>query len=165
MTLPYRLNAEAFGHTTHKGPVTVRPLTGEDRAEWSRLWRLYLEFYETELPLAQYDLNWARLFDPAEPMFGFLAEVAGKPVGLVHIIMQRSFWMDEPSCYLQDLYADADLRGTGIGRALIEHIYETVRAAGGSRVHWLTHHTNEVGRRLYGRIADESGFIQYRKAL
>ncbi len=165
MTLPYGLSAEAFGHTTRKGPVTVRPLTGEDRAEWTRLWRLYLEFYETELPQAQYDLNWARLFDPAEPVFGFLAEVANKPVGLVHIVMHRSFWMDEPSCYLQDLYADVDLRGTGIGRALIEHVYETVRAAGGSRVHWLTHHTNDVGRRLYGRVADESGFIQYRKSL
>ena len=165
MTLPYGLNANDFGHTTHKGAVTVRPLTANDRAEWTRLWRLYLEFYETELPVAQYDLNWARLFDPSEPVFGFLAEVAHKPVGLVHIVMHRTFWMDAPSCYLQDLYADAALRSTGIGRALIEHVYESVRAAGGSRVHWLTHHTNEVGRRLYSRVADESGFIQYRKVL
>lgn len=165
MTLPYGLDAQAFGHITQKGQVTVRPLAAGDRAEWTRLWRLYLEFYETELPPGQYDRNWARLFDPSEPVFGYLAEVDARPRGLVHIVMHRSFWMDEPSCYLQDLYADAELRGTGVGRALIEHVYETVRAAGGTRVHWLTHHTNETGRRLYGRIAEESGFIQYRKSL
>ncbi len=165
MTLPYGLAIEAFDHTTRNGPATVRPLRGGDRAEWTRLWRLYLEFYETELPQAQYDLNWGRLFDPEEPVFGYLAEVSDRPVGLVHIVMHRSFWMDGPSCYLQDLYADVKLRGVGVGRALIEHVYETARQAGVSRVHWLTHHTNETGRRLYDRVAEESGFIQYRKAL
>lgn len=165
MSTPYGLDPAAFARESARGAVTVKPVAPADRDEWGRLWRLYLEFYETELPQAQYVLNWARLFDPAEPMFGFLAWVQGRPRGLVHIVMHRSFWMDGPSCYLQDLYADADLRGTGVGRALIEHVYETVQAAGGTRVHWLTHHTNAAGRRLYDRIADNSGFIQYRKAL
>ena len=165
MTMPYGLKPEQFDVTSVKGAITVRPLTAADRAEWTRLWRLYLEFYETGLPEAQYDLNWARLFDPGEPVFGYLAEIEGRPHGLVHIVMHRSFWLDAPSCYLQDLYADAELRGAGIGRALIEHVYRVIAGVGGARVHWLTHHTNAVGRRLYDRIADESGFIQYRKTL
>ena len=37
--------------------------------------------------------------------------------------------------------------------------------AGASRVHWLTHETNDTARLLYDRIADRSGFIQYRKLL
>jgi hypothetical protein len=49
-----------------RGVVLVRPLTTGDREDWTRLWTAYLVFYETELKAAQYDLNWARLFDPAE---------------------------------------------------------------------------------------------------
>jgi hypothetical protein len=30
-------------------------------------------------------------------------------------------------------------------------------------VHWLTHETNDVAMQLYDRIADRSGFVQYRK--
>ena len=55
------------------------------------------------------------------------------------------------------------LRGDGIGRLLIEHVYAQARAAGASRVHWLTQESNSNARQLYDRIADRSGFIQYRK--
>jgi hypothetical protein len=32
-------------------------------------------------------------------------------------------------------------------------------------VHWLTQEDNYSGRQLYDRIAERSGFIQYRKNL
>ena len=34
--------------------IAVRPLGPEDEAAWRRLWRGYLDFYETELPEAVY---------------------------------------------------------------------------------------------------------------
>lgn len=163
MTLPYDLPPEPFDRTSARGAVTVRPLRIGDRAAWTRLWHDYLVFYETAASEAQYELNWARLFDPDEPVFGFLAERGGKAIGLVHIVFHRSFWLDGQSCYLQDLYADANLRGTGIGRALIEHVYKVAHDAGSTRVHWLTQYGNATARRLYDRIADESGFLQYRR--
>lgn len=165
MTLPYDLNADAFAAVTSSGAVTVRPLVTGDRAEWARLWEAYLVFYRTTQPESQYALNWARLFDPAEPVFGFIAEVGGKAVGLVHILFHRSFWLEGPSCYLQDLYADPEVRGTGVGRALIEHVYGVAKAAGSARVHWLTEYGNATARMLYDRIAEESGFLQYVKRL
>ncbi|MGO7423872.1 GNAT family N-acetyltransferase, partial [Rhizobium ruizarguesonis] len=36
---------------------------------------------------------------------------------------------------------------------------------GAGRLYWMTHETNATARRLYDRIAERSGFIQYRKAL
>lgn len=165
MTLPYGLHNDFILHRTVRGDVTVRTVSPGDQAHWMRLWGLYLEFYETVLPPELYELNWQRLFDPSEPMFGFLAEVNGEPCGLVHIIFHRSFWLEGPSCYLQDLYADAAVRGRGIGRALIEHVYEVAAQAGSARVHWLTKHHNTTARHLYDRIADETGFIQYAKKL
>jgi GNAT superfamily N-acetyltransferase len=86
-------------------------------------------------------------------------------VGIVHYIFHRSTWTAGDYVYLQDLFTTEEARGKGVGRALIEAVYERAKAAGASRVHWLTHETNETARLLYDRIADRSGFIQYRKAL
>ncbi|MFP3747409.1 GNAT family N-acetyltransferase, partial [Achromobacter sp. SIMBA_011] len=94
--------------------------------------------------------TWARLLDPAEPMFVLGAfDAAGKLVGIVHAIYHRSCWTDGPYCYLQDLFTAADARGQGAGSALIEAVYERAREAGASRVYWLTHETNTTARALY----------------
>lgn len=163
--MSFGLDAAAFSRSSEKGDVRVRPLVGQDRAQWSELWKGYLDFYETSLPQTQYELTFQRYLDPAEPMFAYLAEHKGAPRGLVHIILHRSGWLDGPTCYLQDLFVQPIERGTGMGRALIEHVYDVVTAAGGKRVYWLTHEGNAPARKLYDRIADKTGFIQYGKKL
>ena len=45
-------------------------------------------------------------------------------------------------CYLQDLYADPEVRGRGVGRALIEAIYAAADAEGAQGVYWLTQDFN-----------------------
>jgi GNAT superfamily N-acetyltransferase len=64
---------------------------------------------------------------------------------------------------LQDLFVADSARGVGLGRALIEAVYEKARAAGAGRVHWLTHTSNAQARILYDQVADNPGFMQYRK--
>ena len=49
---------------------------------------------------------------------------AGKIVGLVHFIFHPHNWKIEDVCYLQDLYVSDTLRGQGIGRLLIEAVYD-----------------------------------------
>jgi GNAT superfamily N-acetyltransferase len=159
------LQSAAFGKSTTHGAVRVRPLVGQDRAVWNGFWKGYLDFYQTALPAAQYDLTFGRFLDPAEPMFAYLAEHNGVARGLVHIILHRSGWLDAPTCYLQDLYVDPSQRGTGMGRAMIEHVYDVIKSAGGERVYWLTHETNATARKLYDRLAVNAGFIQYTKKL
>ena len=161
----YGFDPRAFDVEQGYGEVLVRPLSRNDRPAWDRLWTLYLEFYRTSLPARQYDTTFERLLDPAEPLFGYLAEHAGAPRGLVHSSLHRSAWIEGPSCYLQDLFVDQELRGTGMGKALIEHVYHVIKAQGGTRVHWLTHETNTTARKLYDRVATNAGFIQYAKAL
>jgi GNAT superfamily N-acetyltransferase len=163
--MTFGLDAAAFSRSSEKGAVRVRPLVGQDRARWNELWKGYLAFYETTLPPVQYELTFQRYLDPAEPMFAYLAEHKGAARGLVHIILHRSGWMEGPTCYLQDLFVEPSERGTGMGRALIEHVYDVVKAAGGKRVYWLTHKTNATARQLYDRLADEPGFIEYTKSL
>lgn len=145
--------------------IDIRPVTAQDHAAWLPLWQRYLDFYRSTVAEQTSATTWQRFIDPAEPMHAALAWQDGQAVGLVHFIYHRSCWTTGDYCYLQDLFVSADLRGGGIGRRLIEHVYAQARAAGASRVHWLTHETNHDAMQLYERIADRSGFIQYRKLL
>lgn len=145
--------------------VIVRPLEPGDHSAWDPLWLGYLAFYKTVIADEIRAVTWSRLLDPAEPMKGALAFRDGVAVGLVHHIRHRSCWTVGDYIYLQDLFVDPHLRGGGVGRALIEHVYAIGRATGCSRVHWLTHETNQDAMKLYDRIADRSGFVQYRKIL
>ncbi len=146
-------------------PTTVRPATAADFDTWLPLWRGYQEFYQTDIPQATTLITWQRLLDPAEPMHVALAEVGGEVVGFVHAIEHRSCWTTGDYMYLQDLFVRPGLRGAGVGRALIEHVYAEAAARGCSRVWWLTHETNTEAMLLYDRIAGRSGFVQYRKML
>jgi GNAT superfamily N-acetyltransferase len=163
MSPPYGVAPHATSLSFDDGRVNVRPLTQADRAAWTQLWRGYLDFYETQLGDAQYALTWARIHDPAEPQFGYVADVGGVSEGLVHIIFHRSGWTDAASCYLQDLYVNPAARGTQVGKALIDHAGRVAHAAGSGGVYWLTHATNTYAMRLYDRVAVKTGFLQYRK--
>ncbi len=142
--------------------ITLRPLSLADHAAWLPLWRGYQAFYKVDIPAEVSAVTWARLNDAAEPMGGALAWEGERAVGLVHHIRHRSCWTVGDYCYLQDLYVDPGLRGGGVGRRLIEYVYAYAREAGLDRVHWLTHETNTDAMLLYDRIADKSGFVQYR---
>jgi GNAT superfamily N-acetyltransferase len=141
----------------------IRPVAEAERAAWEPLWKGYLDFYETSVPAETYATTWARLHDPAEPMFVLGAYSGGQLAGIVHYLYHRSCWTTGNYCYLQDLFVAEVARGQGLGRALIEAVYREARAASASRVYWLTHETNATARALYDKLADRPGFIQYRK--
>ncbi|RIX74842.1 GNAT family N-acetyltransferase [Acidovorax cavernicola] len=145
--------------------LLIRPPTPEDFAAWKPLWDGYNAFYgregPTALPEAITQVTWQRFFDPYEPVHALVAERDGQLVGLVHYLFHRSTNRIEPNCYLQDLFTQSSERGQGVGRQLIEGVYEQVRRAGAHRVYWQTHTTNAAGRMLYDKMAKHEGFIVY----
>ena len=110
-------------------------------------------------------MTWLRFFDAYEPMHAMVAEASDKLLGLVHFLFHRSTIQIAPTCYLQDLFTVEVARGKGVGRALIEAVYQRAIAAGSPRVYWQTHETNLVAMKLYDKVAERSGFVVYRKAL
>ncbi|MCC0064756.1 MAG: GNAT family N-acetyltransferase [Defluviimonas sp.] len=146
------------------GGLLIRPIGAADEADWRRLWSAYLAFYETTRPEEVYATTFARLLSGTPGEFrGLLAVVDGRPVGLVHYLFHRSCWAVADICYLQDLYAVPDRRGTGIGRALIEAVYGAADAHGAASVYWLTQEFNATARRLYDRIGVKTPFIRYNR--
>jgi GNAT superfamily N-acetyltransferase len=149
------------------GQLSLRPVERADHAAWRALFEGYNAFYGREGPTALaeeiHQATWARIFDPTEPVHAFVAERDGRLIGLVHYLFHRSTTMLAPICYLQDLFTSDEARGGGVGRALIEAVYDAARTAGSSRVYWQTHETNATAMRLYDQVADKSGFLVYRK--
>ena len=143
--------------------LVIRPVGPDERAAWEPLWNGYLTFYESSVTQATSDVLWKRLHDPAEPMHVLGAYRDGKLIGIAQYIFHRSCWTIGDYCYLQDLFVAPDVRGGGAGRALIAAVESEARKAGASRVHWLTKEDNHSARALYDKMADRSGFIQYRK--
>ena len=103
-----------------RGNVLVRPIEERDRPAWAPLWDGYNAFYgrsgETALAPEITETTWRRFFDPAEPVYGLVAEVEGRVVGLTHYLFHRSTTKIELTCYLQDLFTAQELRGRGVGR-------------------------------------------------
>jgi GNAT superfamily N-acetyltransferase len=145
--------------------VAIRPVPADERAAWEPLWQGYLAFYETTLSDDITAATWARLHDPREPMFVLGAYAGDRLIGIAHYLFHRSCWTTGDYCYLQDLFVAEHGRGQGTGRALIAAVETAARAAGASRLYWLTQDSNTAARALYDQVAQRSGFIQYRKIL
>jgi len=149
--------------------LSVRPVALHDYNQWLPLWEGYNAFYgrsgPTALPPEITETTWARFFDAYEPMHALVAEHAGQLLGLTHYLFHRSTTSRAPACYLSDLFTSEAARGKGVGRALINAVYERARHAGCPRVYWQTHETNGTARKLYDRLAEDSGFVVYRKLL
>jgi GNAT superfamily N-acetyltransferase len=147
-------------------PIDIRPVRRADFSAWKVLWDGYNAFYgrsgATALAPEVTEMTWSRFFDAYEPVHALVAELSGRIVGLTHFLYHRSTIQIDPTCYLSDLFTVDELRGQGVGGALIRAVYDHAKREGSPRVYWQTHETNEVARRLYDRLAERSGFIVYR---
>lgn len=152
-----------------KTEITIRTLAADDYAPWHALWSGYNAFYgrhgSSALAPAVTQMTWSRFFDAYEPMHAVVAQGAGRLLGLAHFLFHRSTVQLAPVCYLQDLFTAEAARGQGVGRALINAVYERAANAGSPRVYWQTHETNTRAMALYDTVAERSGFVVYRKTL
>jgi len=146
--------------------AAIRPIEAGDRAGWEPLWQGYLRFYETELPDEVTDSTWHKLLDPSRSPFGLVAVgESGLLIGLVHYLFHQSTWTIPHICYLQDLFVDPQVRGSGAGKALIEAVYAKAAEAGAPQVYWLTQEFNRTARGLYDKVATLTPFVRYRRQL
>ena len=149
--------------------ASVRAVSHGDREQWLRLWEGYNAFYgrsgATALDPSVTGTTWARFLDPAEPIHALVAERDGELIGLAHYLFHRSTVAIGLNCYLQDLFIGEAARGHGVGRSLISAVFDRAKASGSPRIYWQTHETNHIARKLYDAMAENSGFIVYRKLL
>jgi GNAT superfamily N-acetyltransferase len=143
--------------------IAVASLQPEDRAAWEALFTGYNAFYGRTWPAERYEQAWHE-FRRDERIHALGARLDGRLVGIAHFLVHASTTSTD-LCYLQDLFTDPDVRGRGIGRALIEGVSEWARGQGYERLYWHTQEQNDTARRLYDRVAEHHGFIMYTRPL
>jgi len=145
--------------------LTIRAIEEKDKSQWLKLWAGYLEFYKSTISTEQTELTWKRLINNELKMFGFVAENEDGVIGFTHCLFRPSTWTETDYCYLEDLFVDPNIRGKGVGRALIEKVVEFAKQKESKRVYWTTQEFNKTARVLYDSITPVSEFVQYRLPL
>ena len=144
--------------------VFIRELERDDFEDWRMLWEKYLNFYETYLPKEVYTATFDRLVSKENTsQNALIAKNDSRVVGLVHFIFHPHNWKIEEVCYLQDLYVSETVRGRGVGRLLIESVYNEADRRNTPTVYWLTQDFNKTARFLYDKIATVTPFIKYNR--
>ena len=133
--------------------VTIR-LAGP--ADVDRISELIKELAEYERSADQVaatadDLR-AALCAPQPALFGHVAELAGEIVGFALWFVNYSTWVGKHGLYLEDLYVTPDLRGRGIGKALLAELAAVCVRRGYRRLDWWVLDWNSPAIGFYQRI-------------
>lgn len=78
-----------------------------------------------------------------------IAELGGKPAGFALFFHNFSTFLAKPGIYLEDLYVKQELRGKGVGRALLAHLASLALRRGCGRFEWAVLDWNEPAIGFY----------------
>ncbi|MEV6713977.1 GNAT family N-acetyltransferase [Lentzea sp. NPDC051208] len=89
------------------------------------------------------------LFNESPALFGHVAEVDGRVVGIALWFLNFSTWDGVHGIYLEDLYVTPDQRGNGLGKQLLEALAQECVAKGYTRLQWWVLNWNEPSIGFY----------------
>ena len=97
------------------------------------------------------------LFGPNPKVFCEIAEWDGKPVGFALWFYTYSTFQGQHGIWLEDLYVDPNLRGKGIGKALLIYLAQRCVREGLGRFEWWVLDWNEPSIEFY---TSQGGIMQ-----
>lgn len=152
----------AIINKTKSVKLDIKPLVNEHYQNWFALWQQYLDFYNTGLDDSITTNTWQNMINNNVPVYGFGAWQGDALLGIVHVVLHPNTWNTTDCCYLEDLFVNNAVRGQGIGRSLIEYVYQFAGSKNCNRVYWVTDKNNTAARHLYDSMAHLTDMIQYR---
>ncbi len=147
--------------------TSIRAIQKDDEAAWQDLWQQYNTFYKRTVSEKVTQTTFTRFLDGKIRMYGAVAVNAEykKIIGFVHWYPHPSTSSIDEVVYLHDLFVDPKVRNGGVGRLLIEHVYEHAKSIPAEAVYWHTQFFNHRAQLLYVKVADRTDFVMYRKTL
>ena len=88
-------------------------------------------------------------------------EEGAEAQGVTQIRFRWSVWMAAEDCALEDLFVDAEARGTGLGRALVDAVYERAKERGCRRIELDVRRDNPTALALYESVGFEIGELLF----
>lgn len=84
-----------------------------------------------------------------------IAALDDEPAGFALYFHNFSTFLGRPGIYLEDLFVDPELRGNGIGRALLQRLASIAVERGCGRLEWSVLDWNEPAIGFYRRLGAE----------
>ncbi|QIO89820.1 N-acetyltransferase [Stenotrophomonas rhizophila] len=130
--------------------VSIRMATADDAALILRFIR-ELAIYEKAESSVQTDEAGIRasLFGADAKAHALICEAGGEAIGYAVYFYNYSTWLGRNGIYLEDLYVSPQQRGSGAGKALLQHIARIAVADGCGRFEWSVLDWNEPAIRFY----------------
>jgi ribosomal protein S18 acetylase RimI-like enzyme len=133
-----------------KREIPVREATVADAPSIARLLHDFNSEYEEQTPpVAELTRHAERMLREGE----MTVLLAGQgPEGLALLRFRPSVWTEQQEAYLQELYVVPDLRGQGIGEALMRAVLSTCREHDAAWIELNTGEADVAARSLYKKI-------------
>jgi GNAT superfamily N-acetyltransferase len=84
-----------------------------------------------------------------------MAECDGRAAGFALYFFNYSTWLGRPGIYLEDLFVEPELRGRGIGKALLERVAAIAVEKGCMRLEWAVLDWNTPAIEFYRAMRAE----------
>jgi GNAT superfamily N-acetyltransferase len=81
-----------------------------------------------------------------------IAEWDGRPAGFAFFFYNYSTWRGQPGLYLEDLFVWPEMRGKGIGKALLQHLAQIAVQENCYGIRWMVLEWNEPALKFYDSL-------------
>ena len=139
----------------------IRKLNQNDFAMWSNLYKNYAEFYKVPMTNEILEKLWGWIHDDIHIVKGICFKIDSKIVGIAHYRTMPRPIKGGYIGFLDDLFVEPDFRGKKIAQKLINHLKSLSKINDWDGIRWITHSSNKNAKKLYDKIANNTGFELY----
>ena len=139
----------------------IRKLNQKDKGNWAKLYNGYAMFYNVPMNTEILDKLWGWIHNENHVVNGICYELKDKIVGIAHYRTMPRPIKGQYIGFLDDLFVDPEFRSQKIAQKLINHLKSLSKANNWNGIRWITHSSNENAKKLYDKIAVNTGFELY----
>ncbi|MBT7423980.1 MAG: GNAT family N-acetyltransferase [Candidatus Marinimicrobia bacterium] len=139
----------------------IRKLMQKDKENWAKLYNGYAKFYKVTMNKGILDTLWSWIQDETHNVKGICFELDGKIVGIAHYRTMPRPIKGQYVGFLDDLFIEPNFRGQKIAQKLIDHLKSLSKTNNWNGIRWITHSSNKNAKKLYDKIANNTGFELY----
>lgn len=136
--------------------IAIRDIDLEDYLAWFEM----VQDYDPDIGESA-NQTWDRMWQAGQCLFCKVITVDDEPVGFMQYTFHSFFFDFHSVCYLSDLYVRPAYRNRGLGRLLLDYLFDEAKRLKWGRVYWVTHRDNLDAQRLYNRYVSAYEFVRY----
>jgi Sortase and related acyltransferases len=146
--------------------ISIRTPNEGDFFAWLGLYEGYAEIYQVALTDEKALRLWTWLTDVAHAEHGLVAvDDNGDLLGLVHFHTFPRPLESTNGVFIDDVFVLPDARHQGVGRALIDTVFETAKQQRCDTVRWANAPEDSDARALYDDLGAPSELVMYERQL